>query len=182
MSKTSLFVLSLLLSCFSFSQLESKNAFDYKGVPTDLNTNKIIFVLLDSAILEKEEPKKHKDGITWQVKKMHNSKMGKSNEELVTSALLYPFDYIITKRNKIDEFRQKGYKYLLDFKPFVEMPLGNWFAMAAKGYTVSFPVYILDLTNGERYLLGYATEAYTYHYKKIFKQYLLRKLKRKYKY
>ena len=152
---------------------------EFKGLPNDLDKNKLIFIRLDSAIVEAERPKGRLKRTEWGIKRMHNQNVNRSNDELELTAQEYPFEHVITTRNQVAEYMKKGYKYVFDFKPFVDAQEG--IRHSNGNYTVKFPVYILDLTTNATYNLGYLADNFVYRYKTILTRYLLRPVKSKYK-
>ena len=113
------------------------------------------------------------------IRKKHNENVPVSNKQLKESAKEYPFEYVLAYRNDIEKYRSLGYKYLLDFKPFVDMRQG--IRQSNSNTIVKFPLYIQDLTNNDIYILDYISETFTYYYRGIIKKTLVKQVKKKYK-
>src|SRR6186713_1190093 len=99
----------------SFSQLGKK------GIPDDLKTSKVIFLKYDSVALPKDKPDGKYEKTKMANKKKYNKEVPKANKELMASSKKYPFDYTIASRDELNNYKANGYKYALDFQPFVRL-------------------------------------------------------------
>jgi hypothetical protein len=199
--KQFLLILSVSMTSLLFAQLDSKDLLsskneiknqtenidqdnikppkEYKGLPEDLDVNKIIFLRLDSANVETERPQIRSERYAWTIKKFHNTRVIRCNEQLKASAALYPFDHVIISRSEIQKYKDLGYKYVLDFAPFNNASQG---IIKSDAHTkVKFPVYVMDLTTSDIYKAGYLDEDQRYRYKALMKKYVLNRVKRMYK-
>ncbi len=152
---------------------------EFKGIPDDLNENELLFIRLDSAVVESEKPKVAEERTRWSIRKMHNKFVQQANKELLSTVSDYPFDYTVIRRHQLKEYAEEGSKYVLDFKPFTDAQKG--IRHAGKEEIVKFPLYILDLTTNNRYILSYVSENFVYKYGGLIKKYLLKAVKSKYK-
>ena len=152
---------------------------EYKGLPDDLNEHTLVFFFLDSAEVSDEKPKTFKERGPWNMKKLHNTRVPRSNAQLIETAQNYPFEYINGRRSDLEDYISKGYKYAFDFVPFVNAQ--NGIIMSNRNYNVKFPVHVKDLKNGDIYILGYEADKFVYNQKGIMKKYLLRAVKSKFR-
>ncbi|GCC50230.1 hypothetical protein SanaruYs_04450 [Chryseotalea sanaruensis] len=174
----------LILSCFSIVFLTQRPVLaqkQFKGLPDDLNVSKIIFLKHDSTEVEPEKPRGQgqDEKIRHALKKNHNTNVAGSNLQLRTAAKEYPFEYVITSRENVLAYKELGYKYVLDFKPFVDIRQG--IRHSTTKVTVYFPLYIYDLTTTDTYIIDNVSENFVYYYTGLMKKALIKQVKRKYK-
>ena len=173
-TKTSLFIGLLFISVnFLTAQIGKK------AIPDDLNTSKIVFLKLDSAEESKDKPKDKAEKVQVANRKKYNKNVSKANDELMVSSKKYPFVCTTAHRDEINKYKALGYKYVLDFQPFVKLREGEIRADADN--TESYPLYLSDLSNNSVYIVDYVDQYFSYEYSTIIEKIFLKEVKKKYK-
>ena len=165
---------TLLLSL----QLITNAQEEYKGLPDDLNTSKVIFLKYEKTYLPSQKPQGRVEKIKYAYKKRHNSMYQKANEGITETAKLYPFEYIIATRADIEKFKADGYKYVFDSELLKTIMTGE--RASSSSVSVSYPFYLQDLTTNDIYLVDDVPESKVYYTREYMKT-LIRQAKRKYK-
>ena len=80
-----------------------------KGLPKDLNKEKIIFLEYEQIPIEQNTPRKFA-----KMYKFRNEAAIEANRQLHEAVKNYPFEYVISKRSEYKELIDKGYRYVLE--------------------------------------------------------------------
>lgn len=162
------YISSLLISLsivLLFDSAFAQNTFS--GYPEDLPVEKIIFLEYDQLEITEDLKKSLKK--TYEHRNVKAKTANAQLKELVDNG--YRFDYMIAKRSDIDNLKEEGYKYVLENDMMKSYNNGESTYAGANSSYVS-DMYILDLSNGDKYFIFQIGQSYVYFYKGIMKKFL----------
>lgn len=140
---------------------------EYKGLPDDLDKNKIIFLNYEPINISDGKPKGEEEKYIYTRKKQHNKAVEQANEYLKTAAIDYPFNYAIAGHSTYENLVSAGYKYVLECNSFDNERL---MTSPESGVLLIYDFYIKDLTTGDVYVLFDLDEMKVYDYRLIMKK------------
>lgn len=158
---------SIILFVFFFSvnciaQKSTKN-----GYPSDLHSEKIIFLEYEQIPVQKGEQK----GMYKKMQQMfefRNEAAVRSNQQLHESSKSYPFEFTISKRSEYKALKEKGYKYVLNND--IMEGYNNATNFGGRNTIYHSKMYIENIETGKKYFLFKLYDNRAYVYKEIIKK------------
>lgn len=154
-------LIAVLLPLFAAAQRE------YKGLPDDLNDQKIIFLNYEPISISDENAKGDVEKYILTRKKQHNKATEQANDYLKVAAINYPFKYALASHSSYENLVSAGYKYVLECNSFDNERL---MTSPESGVLLIYDFYIKDLTTGDIYILFHLDEMKVYDYRLIMKK------------
>lgn len=140
-----------------------------KKLPDDLPQAKLLFIRFQAVDIPPDYTR-----YQYAMLKTHNTNTPKANAQLQEAAAKYPFPYRITTQDSVAYYYGQGYKYALyynSFNSFVTQNFkGSSLHTSSSGTTMRVTIenlYVLDMSNGDRYKVDEFSETFTYYYKGI---------------
>ena len=138
-----------------------------KGIPDDLDKEKIIFLEHEPIKLSQFEEKTKSTKYLLQRQENYNNVLKESNTKLKGAALEYPFEYAITTPSTYFSLAQAGYKYVLQSSVYKYDHLMN---QPPEDELVVFEYFIFDMENNIAYEVFRIDEMKVYDFKLIIKK------------
>ena len=138
-----------------------------KGIPDDLDKEKIIFLEHEPIKLSQFEEQTKSTEYILQRQENHNNVLKESNRKLKGAALEYPFEYAITTPSTYFSLAKAGYKYVLQSSVY---KYDHLMSTPAEGELIVFEYYIFDMENNIVYEVFHIDEMKVYDFKLIIKK------------
>jgi len=162
----------ILIPCFVHSQ-------DYQikeGVPTDLDTFKIIFFKHQKIDVKADREDGARGKYLHLRQTNHNQVIKEANEKLIAAASDYPFGYAISTIDAYKPLVKAGYKYILTSKAY---QYENLYKQPEEDVLIIYEYFIVDLTQNVAYKVFELDEMKVYDSKLMIKK-LNREVKKAY--
>ena len=148
-----------------------------KGLPSDLDQEKIIFFKHDKVEITANEDGGEQDEYVHLRQTNHNKVIEEANEELTVAAMEYPFDYAISTKSKHEPLLAAGYRYILDSRVYANKHLSD---QPKEDELIVFEYFIVDTQNDIAYKVFELDEMKVYDSKMLIRR-LNRALKKEYR-
>lgn len=158
----------LLLILFLPFFLSAQDYILEKGLPNDLNKEKVIF-LKHQAIEVTYDPEEGSAEEYLHLRQInHNEVIEEANEELEKYAKGYPFEYTISNQSDYKELILKGHKYVLESKVYDYEHLNRH---PEEDELIVFEYFLIDLYNGKAYKVFELDEMKVYDAKLLIRKF-----------
>ncbi len=138
-----------------------------KGIPDDLDKEKIIFLEHEPIKVTAREKSKKAEKYLYERQTNHNKVLNESNQILNGAALAYPFEYAITTPSTYLALAKAGYKYVLQSSVYNYDHLTG---QPTEDELTVFGYYIFDMENNIAYEVFHLDEMKVYDFKLIIKK------------
>ena len=138
-----------------------------KGIPEDLDKEKIIFLKHEPIKLSEFEEETKSTEYILQRQKNHNRILAQSNGKLEIAAMDYPFEYAITTPSTYFSLAEAGYKYVLQSSVYQYEHL---MAQPPEDELLVFKYFIFDMQNNIAYEVFRLDEMKVYDFKLVIKK------------
>ncbi len=166
MKITSSFI--LLSACFLLGCNVLVAQTELKGLPDDLENNKIIFLSYNPVSVDKSAATTKEEKYIALRKEKHNDATKQANEYLKMSALDYPFRYALGNVDRYLPLVNAGYKYVLECNCFHNDRLNY---QPEADVLLQYDFYVRNLTNNDVYFLFKLDEMKIYDYRLIMRKF-----------
>jgi hypothetical protein len=119
-----------------------------KGLPSDLDSEKIIFFKHEKVDVTADRNGDDQDEYVHLRQTNHNKVIKEANEELTVAAMDYPFDYAISTKSKHEPLLAAGYRYILDSRVYANKHLTD---QPGEDELIVFEYFIVDTQNDVAY-------------------------------
>lgn len=141
-----------------------------KGLPTDLDKEKIVFLQHEPLKITVNPKNSRADKYIYHRQKTHNKVIDESNQELLVAAMSYPFKYALASYTSYEKLNEAGYKYVLYSNVYKNDYLKKH---PEEDELIVFEYYVMDMDNDIAYKVFEMDEMKVYDSKM-----LMRKLNR----
>ena len=138
-----------------------------KGIPDDLDKEKIIFLKHEPIKVTARKKSKKAEKYLYERQTNHNKVIEESNQILKGAALAYPFEYAITTPSTYISLAKAGYKYVLQSSVYKYDHLQD---QPTEDELVVFTYFIYDMENNIAYEVFHLDEMKVYDFKLIIKR------------
>jgi hypothetical protein len=166
------FILSLLfLPLVCFGQTTFLN-----GVPKDLDESKIIFLKHESIKVTADPMENKAEKYIYHRQTTHNKVIEEANQELMTAAIEFPYEYAFATQSSYKNLVPAGYKYVLISQVYKNEYLKSH---PKKNELIVFEYFILDVTSDIAYKVFEMDEMKVYDSKMLIRK-LLKAVKKEF--
>ncbi len=158
-----LLILFLFVAIAGFSQEPTFK----KGIPADLDKEKIIFLKHEPIKLSVFEEQTKSTEYILERQENHNRVLQQSNDKLKVAAMEYPFHYAITTPSTFFSLAKAGYKYVLQSSVYKYEHL---MTQPPEDELVVFEYFIFDMQNNIAYEVFRIVEMKVYDFKLVIKK------------
>lgn len=138
-----------------------------KGVPTDLDKEKIIFLKHEPVKVTARKKSKKAEKYLYERQVSHNEIIVESNEKLEGAALNYPYEYAITTPSTYLSLAKAGYKYVLQSNVYKYEHLTG---QPDDNVLTVYEYFIFDMENNIAYEVFNLDEMKVYDFKLVIKK------------
>lgn len=144
-----------------------------KGIPDDLDKEKIIFLQHEAIKVTADKKGSKADKYLYERQTNHNNVIEESNLKLTGAALEYPYEYAITTPSTYMSLAKAGYKYVLQSAVYKYDYLKG---QPKDNELIVYDYFIYDMQNNIAYEVFRLDEMKVYDFKLVMKK-LLRAIK-----
>jgi len=138
-----------------------------KGIPADLDKEKIIFLAHEPIKVTARKKSGKAEKYLYERQTNHNEVIDESNEKLKGAAMAYPFEYAITTPSTYLYVAKAGYKYVLQSSVYT---YDNLKGQPVDNELIIYEYFIYDMRNNIAYEVFRIDEMKVYDFKLIIKK------------